>query len=171
MRHRKIVRDQDLCGITVVCWGTLLDDRAAKVFMRGFCDALSDVLHDLHGESPGPLPFKDAFKAGCATFSKEEFQWGDPKKFLPVEKNRKPPVHGIALLHSKSKSGEFIWFCEEPDLLVARDDVAPSRRIPLLEERELKRTRRVVRRMEPIGMTWQSSARRASSRRWSLRAR
>ena len=99
----------NLPHLSVVCWRTLVDDRAAKVFSRGFYTAIAQG-----GE--GRVSVRDAFDAGRAAFLRAGFCEGDPLSYLhkPDHPHRaagcyfktcygcRPPVHGTPRLVSKA---------------------------------------------------------------------
>ena len=78
-----------LPGVAVVCWPTLAEDAAARAFMVGFMARLASACAL---ERPSLIPWaprleglplvKAAFQAGCNSFSRGGFRFGDPNDFL-----------------------------------------------------------------------------------------
>ena len=117
--------------VAVVCWSTVTEDSAARAFLVGFMTKLaaehehraSAVLPGWLGAPwAGPLDGLDlvmaAFEAGCASFAKEGFQFGNPADWLhppghehwrrPRFKTCRscaPPVQGRAVLLHRRRDG------------------------------------------------------------------
>ena len=117
-RHLLTVADR----ISVVCWSTLAEDNAARAFSLGFYEEVHNLLERERKvaqllrsrRSRGPLLAKDlkaAFIAGCSTFCKQGFAFGDPEAWFHPKGHPHnycpeytscdgctPPVHGECLL-------------------------------------------------------------------------
>ncbi|KAL1507448.1 hypothetical protein AB1Y20_008285 [Prymnesium parvum] len=97
-----------------ICWVTITEDAAARAFAQGFYDAVGAFINE--GEE---VKVELAFWAGLERFASENFQLGDPAKYLhhpahphsyrPVLngecKHCCPPVHGTVVLFRKGASG------------------------------------------------------------------
>lgn len=110
-------------GVALVCWSTLTEDSAARAFIVGFYQYLAAAV-----ERPSVLPWavcgppRDglelvhaAFAAGCDSFSRGGFRFGDPAEYLhPPDHphwrapqfsqctNCAPPVQGkVVLLYTR----------------------------------------------------------------------
>ncbi|KAL1512389.1 hypothetical protein AB1Y20_005647 [Prymnesium parvum] len=109
--------------VTVVCWSTLAEDNAARAFSVGFYQAVHTMLQkERQGTSHlspwrrargsgDKLKIELAFNAGCTSFVKEGFTFGDPEEYFHPRGhphdyrpdytsciNCTPPVHGECLM-------------------------------------------------------------------------
>jgi hypothetical protein len=116
--------------VAVVCWSSLTEDSAARAFLVGFLTRIAE-LHEKPSVLPSVLPppllpswarepdglelVKAAFAAGCASFSRGGFRFGDPTDYLHPAGHPHwarpqfatcphcaPPVQGrVVLLHAR----------------------------------------------------------------------
>ena len=92
--------------LTLVCWGSIVEDGAARAFASGFYRSIAS-----HLVSRQELDIELAYLAGLATFEEEGFAWGNPSSFLHPAGHPhtqrpcfvgcdgcSPPVHGQPVL-------------------------------------------------------------------------
>ena len=117
-RHLLTITD----SICVVCWSTLAEDNAARAFALGFYEAVNRMLLQerqasgnwrswarVRGRGRGLL-IEAAFTAGCESFLKQGFKFGDPEDWIHPAGHPhhyrpdfadcqccSPPVHGECL--------------------------------------------------------------------------
>ena len=101
---------KDLPSLAIVCWRSIVEDKAAKAFSRGFYAAIAEG-------APGAVSVHRAFDAGRAAFLRAGFSEGDPatylhdrmhehvrfRRFVPTCHGCKPPVHGQPVLVAKPR--------------------------------------------------------------------
>ena len=101
---------RDLPSLAIVCWRSIVEDKAAKAFSRGFFAAIAEG-------APGAVSVHRAFDAGRAAFLRAGYCEGDPAAYLHepthehVRTRRfvrtcigcKPPVHGQPCLVAKPR--------------------------------------------------------------------
>jgi hypothetical protein len=101
---------KDLPSLAIVCWRSIVENRAAKAFARGFYAAIAEG-------APGAVSMHRAFDAGRAAFLRAGFAEGDPatylheathehvrcRRYVPTCPGCKPPVHGKPVLVAKSR--------------------------------------------------------------------
>lgn len=79
--------------VKIVCWSTLSEDNAARAFASGFYEAVHKMLQrepKKRVDTPNKrmlklkvgLDIDVAFKAGCASFIRQGFSFGDPEDYL-----------------------------------------------------------------------------------------
>ena len=120
-----------LPGVTVVCWSTIVEDSAARAFLVGFMNKVAEMRESTFVWSDEDAWFPhfahvdgidlvtSCFVAGCASFSRGGFRFGDPTDFLHPPghphwlkpdfrtcRHCAPPVQGqVVLLHSDGNGG------------------------------------------------------------------
>ena len=87
---RQIVTE--LPHLRVICWTTLVDDRAATAFSKGFYDYLGSELSA--GTAGQGDVIARAFRAAAEAFAHAGFTFGDPAPWLELRLNKPPPVAG-----------------------------------------------------------------------------
>ena len=101
---------RDLPNLAIVCWRSIVEDRAAKAFSRGFYSAIA-------AGAEGAVSVHRAFDAGRAAFLRAGFCEGDPADYLHEPSHDhvvrrvfvrscpgcKPPVHGQPILVAKPR--------------------------------------------------------------------
>ena len=120
-----------LPSVACVCWSTLTEDSAARSFLVGFLQKIADddagrrtllrpwargKRHE--SDADGLERVRSAFDAGCASFARDGFRFGDPAGFLhpPGHEHWRrpqwstcpscvPPVQGRAVLLTADEQG------------------------------------------------------------------
>ncbi|KAJ1633118.1 hypothetical protein T492DRAFT_8430 [Pavlovales sp. CCMP2436] len=95
--------------LRVICWTTLVDDRAATAFSTGFYDYLGSMLRERPGAdgaagARGADTIERAFRAASDAFAREGFVFGDPQPWLE-RKIAVPPVAGQYAMVSSDNVG------------------------------------------------------------------
>jgi len=105
-------------AVSVVCWCTLAEDNAARAFSLGFYKAVQEMLNQERQSRSNQKPYEvarfpilEAFEAGCDSFLRDGYHFGDPDDYLhpPGHPHQyrpnftecnlcSPPVHGECLL-------------------------------------------------------------------------
>ena len=93
--------------LSIVCWGSVVENKAATAFSKGFFGAIA-------ADEPGAVSVRRAFDAGVHAFQRANFCEGDPCAYLHDASHEhrragrffrncpgcKPPVHGVPVLIS-----------------------------------------------------------------------
>ncbi|KAL1519826.1 hypothetical protein AB1Y20_023332 [Prymnesium parvum] len=117
--------------VTVVCWSTLAEDNAARAFAVGFYEAVQAALEkERQGARRGALrrggggeklAVDSAFRAGCLSFVRQGFAFGDPEEYFHPSGHAHnyrpdfancpmctPPVHGECLMLQSLEGEVFV---------------------------------------------------------------
>lgn len=98
--------------LTVVAWATLVADKAAAAFTRGFYSAIGKGC-----QAGAPkVSIEEAFQAGEQAFAEGGFRFGDPEKFMHLPARERP-------------HGEYALIKKRPEPPLAPPAAMPKRRM------------------------------------------